>query len=936
MGREVGLCTIHVKAMPETFYVIDGHAQIYRAFYAPFRELTSPSGEPTRATYVFCQMLLGLIRDKSPDYLAMVLDSRHEAVFRCEIDPNYKANREPAPEALHLQADRIISIVETMGIATFRVEGFEADDLIATIIERVKNIKGTRKDSRTSEAHTSEDVTVYVVSRDKDLEQLISDRVLLYDPVKEDVLDAAMLVDQKGYSPELAVEVQTLTGDSTDNVPGIVGVGPKTAAKLISQYRSAEAVLAHADELTPRMKERVRAFADQLPVTRKLVSLRRDAPLDFDLSRCRIDAINPAAALPTFEELGFRRLREQIETMAPPTGAKLPQPGETKSVDGEEAVDYQLVDTREKLDAFARKLEKQKRFAFDTETTGLNPVTAELVGVSICWRAGDGYYIPVRGIPGPVPAVEDVVNRLRPVFENPKVAKVGQNLKYDLLVMRQVGVVTAGELFDTMIASFCLDPFRRSHSLDALAQDVLGHEMIPISALIGKGKSQITIDQVDTARTCEYACEDADFTWRLMEALEPQLAGSPVEPLFRETEMPLVEVLTEMENHGVAIDTALLTELSATIETQLIELRQQVHRAAGREFNVDSPKQLAVVLFDELGLGAIRKTKTGRSTDADTLETLARQTDNPIPGLVLKYRELSKLRNTYVDTLPKMVSTRTGRIHTSFSQAVTATGRLSSRDPNLQNIPVRTSTGKRIRAAFIPGQEDNVLLAADYSQIELRVLAHYCKDRALVEAFKRGVDVHRFVAAQVNGVAVEDVTPEQRNAAKAVNFGIIYGQTPFGLSRSLGIPVHQARAFIDTYFMRYPGIRLFIDKCVANVKKRGFAETILGRRRPIQELHSRNPQQRALGERLAVNTVIQGSSADLIKRAMIDIHRELHCGEYTAKMLIQVHDELVFEVVGSNVNQEAEMIHDKMVNAIPLDVPVVVDIGWGPNWLAGK
>ncbi|RJP41218.1 MAG: DNA polymerase I [Phycisphaerales bacterium] len=939
--------------MPKTLYLIDGHAQIYRAYYAPFRELTSPTGEPTKATSVFCQMLLKLLTEKRPDYLAVVLDSRDETVFRCDIYPDYKKNRDPAPEDLHVQADRIISIVEAMAVPTFRLEGFEADDLIATIAERLKG----------------EDVVIYAVSKDKDLEQLMSDRFVLYDAGKDAVFDTAALIESKGYPPEKAVEIQTLTGDTTDNVPGVHGIGPKKAAALIEQYGTAEAVLAHADELTPKMAENVRAFAPLMPVARQLVTLRRDVPFEFDLQRCRTELVQPARALPIFESLGFTRLRHQVMALAgggdpraaggpsdgfpraavDSGGAAAPQtlfddaplspPPEAARV--EPAVpltrrDYTLVDTPEKLKHLRNELMKRPRFAFDTETTGLNAVAAQLCGVSLSWQAGTGFYVPVRGIMGPVLPEGDVVAALKPIFENDKSVKVGHNLKYDLLVLRQAGIEVAGPMFDTMVASFLLDPMRRSHSLDGLSLELFGFRKIPTHDLIGKGKDQITFAEVDTSRACEYACEDVDYTWRIMEVLEPQLAGTSIERLFYETEMPLVNVLTGMEHRGVSLDADALHALSIELDAQMAELRTRVCDAAGHDFNVDSTKQLAVVLFDELKLGVVRTTKTGRSTDGDTLETLARQTNSPIPALVLQYRELAKLKNTYVDTLPKMVLPRTGRIHTSFHVLGAATGRLSSSDPNLQNIPIRTPTGKRIRAAFVPQKDTQVLLAADYSQIELRVLAHYCRDAALLRAFQEGVDIHRFVAAQVHGVELDAVTPEQRSAAKAVNFGIIYGQTAFGLARGINVSVSEARSFIDRYFRRYPGIRRFIDSCTDDARRTGYAQTILGRRRAIPELHSRNPQQRALGERVAVNTVIQGSAADMIKRAMVDIDRELARGGYSARMLIQVHDELVFEVDRASVEREADMIRRKMIHAIPLDVPVVVDVGWGRNWLECK
>ena len=929
--------------MGKRFYIIDGHAQIYRAFYAPFRELTSPTGEPTRATYVFMQMLFNLIRRRKPDYLAMAMDVSDETVFRRKIDPNYKANREPAPEALCVQVERIASVVTALGIPVYRTPGFEADDLMATIAERLRD----------------EPLEIYLVSRDKDLEQLLSDRVRLFDPQKDEVIDPQTLRASKGYTPEQAVEVQTLAGDTTDNVPGAVGVGVKTAAKLVGKYGSARAVVEHADELTPKMGERVRAFSDQLETTRRLVTLRRDVPFEFDLSACVLERLNVEAVKPVFEELGFARLRDALDEFAPesralarasPTQPRAPARADSPQRDlftpptrddatsnGSPAQqNYHLVDTPEAFDAFVAKLTEQACFALDTETTALNPVAAYLVGLSFCWKAGEAYYIPVRAVVGRKLPVDSVVERLKPILEDPSIAKVGHHIKYDMVVLRQCGIKLTGVTFDTMIASALLDPLWRSHSLDSITRGLLDHTMIPITDLIGKGKSQITIDQVNTAIVSEYAAEDADYTWRLKEVLEERMKGSHAECLFNDTEIPLVEVLAEMEHNGIALDAKLLATLGDSMADRMLELTGEVHKAAGHSFNIDSPKQLGGVLFDELGLTVVRKTKTGRSTDADTLQTLAQQTDNPIPKLVLEYRELSKLKGTYVDTLPKMVCKRTGRVHASFHQTGAVTGRLSSSDPNLQNIPIRTDTGRRIRAAFVPGKPDHVLLAADYSQIELRVLAHFCKDKALIGAFQEGQDIHRSVAAQIHGVSLEEVTAQQRSAAKAVNFGIIYGQTPFGLSRALDIPVGQAKAFIDMYFMRYPGIRSFIDKCIASARRTGYAETILGRRRPIEELHSRNRQQVSFGERIAVNTVVQGSAADLIKRAMLDIHRELAAGEHTARMLIQVHDELVFEVPECDIDRESQMIREKMEHAIELSVPIVVDIAWGGNWAEGK
>jgi len=903
--------------MPRSFYIIDGHAQIYRSYYAPFRPLTSPAGEPTRATYVFISTLFNLLRERKPDYLAMVLDVSDATVFRCDIYPEYKAHRDPPPEDLPVQAERIVKIVEGLGIPILRQEGFEADDLMATLARR----------------YAADDLNVYLVSRDKDLEQLITERVFLFDPSKNEVVDRAALLENKGYTPEQVIDVQTLAGDSVDNIPGVKGIGLKTAAKLVAQFGSAEAVLANADKLSPKQAENVRAFAGQMPISRALVTLKDDVALDFDLEQARAAGINVDAVAPMFVELGFNRLLEQLETFRPrDAGAAVV----VKPAAPTAEATYTLIDDADKLAALVAKLSGVKTLAFDTETTGLNPVSSRLVGIALAWEAGQGYYIPVRAAVGKVVALADVRRLLGPILENPNIPKVGQNVKYDAVVLRQADIAVAGIAFDTMIASFVLEPLRRSHGMDALALELLGHRTIPITDLIGKGKDQISIDEVDTARVCEYAGEDAEVTWRLYEVLRPQIEQSGTRRLFEETEMPLVEVLAEMEHNGVVLDCDLLAQMSRELADRLLALTREIHVAAGHEFNIESTRQLATVLYDEQGLPVLKKTTTARSTDAETLEKLAEQTDHIIPRLMLEYRELTKLQGTYLEPLPKMVCARTGRVHASFHQTGAVTGRLSSSDPNLQNIPVRTEIGRRIRGAFVAGDPDSVLLVADYSQIELRILAAFSRDAALLAAFHAGQDIHAAVAAQVNGIPLSAVTPEQRSAAKAVNFGIIYGQTAFGLARGLGISRSEAQAFIERYHARFSGMKAYIDQVIADVREKGYAETFLGRRRPIPELRSRNRQQVALGERLAVNTVIQGSAADLIKRAMIDIHREIKTQGLHTRMLIQVHDELVFEVRKRDVAAHTELIREKMTTALPLEVPIVVDIGTGRSWLDAK
>lgn len=916
--------------MAKRFFIIDGLGQIFRSYYAPFSAaLTSPTGEPTKATYVFCTTLLQLVREHKPDYLALAMDSDEGKVFRAAIDAEYKANREPPPEDLAPQIKRILKIVSSQDIPIIAKPGFEADDVMATLCELLQ----------------AEDLDVILVSTDKDLEQMLTPRTRMFDPKKNAFTGPDELRDKKGYGPAQAVEIQSLTGDSTDNIPGIKGVGPKKAAGLIAKYGSADAVIQHADELTPAMKKNVLAFADQLPITRQLVTLRRDVELDFDLDACEWKGLKPARLLPIFRELGFRRLVDQLDTdpgemptdgsatpAAPPGGLFASPP---TSFTATPPRHYVLVDDDAKLDAFLAELGKQSCFAFDTETTHLNASWAKLVGLSFSWAANTGYYLPVAGLGQALP-LKTTLERLRPIMADPNVAKVGQNIKYDLVVLAHHGVPVDGVAFDTMIASFVLDSARRSHGMDALAHELLGFTPIPITDLIGKGRNQITFADVEIARAAEYAAEDADVTWQLYEIFRDQLAHSDLKPLFDETEMPLVEVLTAMEAEGVNLDTEFLAGMSKELAQRLDALTARIHDEAGRPFNIDSPKQLAALLFDELGLPKLKKTKTGYSTDAETLESLAAQTDHPVPTLVKEYRELTKLKGTYIDTLPTMICPRTGRVHASFNQTVAVTGRLSSSDPNLQNIPIRTELGRKIRRAFLPPDEDHRLITADYSQIELRVLAHFCKDRALVEAFTEDQDIHAFVAAQVFGKPIEEVTRDERSRAKAVNFGIVYGQTAYGLARTTGMPVGEAQTFIDMYFMRYPGIRMFIDKVVAEAKKQGGVQTILGRRRAVPEINSRNRNLYSAGERLAVNTVIQGSAADLIKRAMINIFRQIRSENRPLRMLIQVHDELVFSVPAQAVEAESAFIREAMCNAMTLDVPLKVDLASGANWLESK
>jgi DNA polymerase-1 len=911
--------------MSKTLYLIDGHGQIYRAYYAPFRDLTSPSGEPTRATYVFCQMLLNLIRDRRPDYLAVALDADETKLHRRQLYPDYKAHREPPPEDLPPQETRIMSILQAASIPLLRVEGYEADDILATLVRRL----------------AGPDLQVYIVSRDKDLEQLLGPHVALYDPFKDEVITPERLRELKGWGPEQAIEAQILIGDDVDNVPGVVGIGPKTAAKLLEKYGSALGVVQHADELTPKQRENVLAFAPRIELVRQLVTLDHDVPLEFDLSRAACAGFTWSQVRPLFAELGFRRLEDQLPTGAAPEppAARAATPLVTAApVDLREpaGTQWELVDTLEKLEVLVARLAELPEFAVDTETTGTSPIDCDLVGIALAWEVGRGWYVPVRSVFAPVLPLDLVRARLGPVLAEERKRKVGQHLKYDLNVLRNAGLPVRGPLFDTMIAAFVLDPTRGSYNLDALVQAAFGFTKIPTTDLIGRGRQQIQMDQVPIEQVARYAAEDADYTWRLRKLYEPQLAPAGVERLFYDVEMPLVAVLTDMEYAGITLDVPLLQQIGRELEARAAALADQVQALAGTRFNLDSPKQLAEVLFDRLGFRVVRHTKTTRSTDAETLEALAQETGHPIFALLLEYRELQKLRGTYIEALPKACSRRTGRVHTSFHQTGTITGRLSSSEPNLQNIPVRTEAGRQIRRAFVPRSPQELLIVADYSQIELRVLAHFCEDEALIQAFRDDQDIHAFVAAQVNDVPLAQVTKDMRSRAKAVNFGIIYGQTAYGLAQATGMSRTEAQQFITQYFARYPRIREFIDRCIADARRDGFVRTILGRRRPIEGLTSRNSAARAQAERFAVNTVIQGSAADLMKVAMIRLHERIRLEQLPLRILLQVHDELVCEGPRESAEALGAAIREEMTGAMTLRVPLKVDVASGRNWLEAK
>jgi DNA polymerase-1 len=779
-------------------------------------------------------------------------------------------------------------------------------------------------------------------------------------------MDPKALEAKHGYTPVEAIEIQTLIGDSTDNIPGIPGVGEKTAVKLVKKYGSADAVLKHLDELTPKMRENFEKYGDRLNLSRQLVTLKDDVEFDFDAEVCRFTGLNNDGLRPHLQTLGFNNLLARLDLNAgKPAAAAAPAPparslmfqdglfwqsapaqldGTAPAAPADDgyatgvACKYTLINTQEQFDDFLREFKKQKRFAFDTETNQLPAVGSTLVGMSFSWEAETGYYVPICGPEGSqfLPCAQ-VLDALRPTLEDPEIQKVGHNIKYDMLVMREAGVNVRGVVLDSMVAAWLADPSRLHYGIDRLALDILRFKKVPTVDLLGKGKNQTTMDKVELTKIACYAAEDADIAWRLAGLLDAKLGEVPaLRKLSDELETPLIPVLAEMEFNGIAVDPAVLKEQSDVLATRIDALRLKIYAEAGGEFNPDSPKQLGDVLFNRLGLKVVKKTKTGASTDAEVLEKLS--LEHPVPKLVLEYRSLVKLKNTYLDNLTKDLNPKTGRIHGSFNQTGTETGRLSMSDPNLQNIPIRTDEGRRIRLAFVPGDaQRNVLLTADYSQIELRMLAHFTHEAALVRAFELDEDIHRAVAAEVFNVPLDKVTREQRGFAKTINFGIIYGVSAYGLARRIdGLTVQSAGELIAAYNKRFPTIQEFLRKCVAEAQDKGYVETILGRRRPIPDINNAVLSQRNASERMAINSVVQGSAADLIKIAMVNIHRRLKDEHRPSRMLLQVHDELVFETPIEAAESEAAMVREEMQNAMKLSVPLKVEVGWGKNWQETK
>ena len=843
------------KADPPSLYILDAYSLIYQVYHA-IDLMTAPDGRPTNAVFGIVRDLLTLTREMKPDYLAAAFDGAGR-VFRSDIFEEYKAQRAAMPEDLRPQIAVIRRAFEAFRVPVLMYEGMEADDVIATLARR-----GAERG-----------LAVSICTADKDARQLLTDRIRIYNFRKRQALDVPGLMAEWGVRPDQVVDLLSLTGDTVDNVPGVPGIGVKTAAKLLEEFQTLDGLLANIDKVAgAKRKENLVAFADVARRAKTLVALRDDLPLELDWEALRLNPPDVKAFRALCVECGFHRFLGELG--AEPAVEAAPW----------QAV-YHSVDTSEALATFAEELARQPKFCFDTETTSVDPTRAELVGLSFAWKEGEAYYLPVRGPLGAkVLDLGAVLVALSPILGSEGVEKVGQNVKYDLLVLGRAGVDVAGPLTDTMVLSYLLESGERNHNLDQLSQRLLGHEMIPITALIGKGKNQLRMDDVDVAKVAEYAGEDADATWRVEAILAPQVREQGLWGLYADLERPLICVLADMERVGIKVDVALLRRLSVEFAARLATLETEVHAIAGRPFNIGSGPQLRQILFDELKLPVLSKTPGGEpSTAQDVLEGLAAL--HPLPKLLIQHRQLSKLKGTYLDALPDLVNPETGRVHASFNQVVAATGRLSSSDPNLQNIPVRTEDGRQIRQAFVPGCDGWALLTADYSQIELRILAHDSGDPALRRAFAEDRDIHAAVAARIFKVEEAAVDKDKRRVAKTVNFGVIYGLSAFGLAARLGIPQSAASAFIDAYFEQYAGVEAFITRTLESALATGRVETVLGRRRAINGIKNTTGRVRNQAERLAVNAVIQGSAADLIKRAMIAVDRRIKAEKLRARML---------------------------------------------------
>ncbi|MBL7981670.1 MAG: DNA polymerase I [Flavobacteriales bacterium] len=950
MPENTDVTTVNSTATEDKrLFLLDAYALIYRAYFSFIKAPRINSQRlNTSAAFGFTLTLLDLIKREKPTHIAVVFDTAAPTDRHIE-HTEYKANRQEMPDDIRSNVPYIRRIIEAFNIPVLESDGYEADDVIGTLAKKAEQ----------------EGYTTYMVTPDKDFGQLVTEKILMYKPGRAgappEVLGPKEICDRWGLTTTDQVkDILGLMGDAVDNIPGIPGVGEKTAMKLVQQYGSLEAVIEHAGEIKGKLGEKILEHKDQGIFSKRLATIIVDAPVDIDHDALHLDPPDKEKVKEVFSELEFRNLLmsvlgEEVQVQSPTAPAKRTKAtvpsdqmdmfGGSDEEAGEEpavstalatilttAHEYHIAATVEEQEELARLLAAQDSFCFDTETTSLDERNAELVGLSFSWKAHTGWYVPV---PNDRAEAETVVGMFKAALENERSLKVGQNIKYDLIVLEGYGVHLAGPQFDTMLAHYLLQPELR-HGMDYMAETVLGYRPVSITELIGpKGKGQKSMRDVPVEQVAAYAAEDADITWQLYEAFAPRLKEDGLEDLFSTMEMPLVRVLADMEMEGIRLDVEALKVFSEELNEDILKLQTTIKEACGNiEFNIDSPKQLGDVLFETLKIGGEKpkRTKTGQyQTSEDVLAELAHA--HPVVPMILDYRGLRKLKGTYVDTLPTMVDPRTGRLHTNYRQAVAATGRLSSEDPNLQNIPIRTEKGREIRKAFVPRDAHHRLLSADYSQIELRVIAHMSGDHNMQEAFRHGLDIHAATAAKVFNVELAEVTREQRSRAKAVNFGIAYGQGAFGLSQNLGIPRAEAKQIIDDYFAQFPGVRGYMDEQVEFARKHGYIRTMLGRRRYLPDITSANQTVRAQAERIAINAPMQGTAADIIKIAMVRIHRSLMAEKLSSRLLLQVHDELVLDVQLEEADRVQALVKELMENAIALDVPLVVDMNMGKNWL---
>ncbi|HXG38836.1 MAG TPA: DNA polymerase I [Bacteroidota bacterium] len=926
----------------ERLFLIDAMAIAYRSYYAYIRApLRNSKGENTSAVYGFVSFLNKILEQEKPDHIAVAFDTA-APTFRHQTYKEYKATRQEIPEDLIPQLDLIKAIVKAYNIPMLELDGYEADDIIGTLAKRAEKEK----------------VETFLVTSDKDYMQLISDRVKMYRPGRQgneaEIVGPEEVQEKFGVPPDRVVDVLALVGDTSDNVPGVPGVGEKTAIPLVQQFGSLETILANVDKIPQKgVREKIAANKELALLSKKLVTIDTETPITIDFHELKLGKPDTRKLREYFSALEFKSLLSKLKDEGKeeePADAATDFKFEKYTTIKEDKHQYKTITTEKDFHELCARLSNAKEFVFDTETTSTNALQSQIIGLSFSLKPREAYYVPVDissdspqstdlfGEPSSIGPKQQyaglppslVFPALKPILENPKIKKIGQNIKYDMLAVWQHDIDVQGVEFDTMIASYILRADGQ-HNLDALAREYLNYSMVSYDDLTGEGKNRKDIRDVPLEALAEYSCEDADITFRLYEVLSEKLRQEKMMALCQEVEFPLCSVLARMERAGVSIDVEYLADISKELERELDRLTREIYKLAGSEFNINSTQQLSEVLFTNLKLSPVRKTKTGFSTDVGVLETLRHE--HPIIEKLLDYRQLSKLKSTYIDSLPTMVNPRTGRVHTSYNQTVAATGRLASSDPNLQNIPIRTEIGRSIRKAFVPGKKNQLIMSADYSQIELRIMAHVSGDEGLAEAFRNKEDVHATTAAKVFGVSLKDVTRDMRRKAKEVNFGIMYGIGPFGLSTRLEISQSEAKEIIERYFERFPKVRQYIEETKAMAHKQGYVSTLMGRRRYLPDIHSKNQNLRQNAERQAINMPIQGTAADMIKIAMVRIDADLLKKKLESKMLLQVHDELVFEIEKDEEETMRKLVEKQMQEAMKLSVPIEVEIGVGKNWL---